>query len=175
MDILKMSEEHVEECTDLYIDAFTKSPWHDAYDSRAQVVSFFQNHRANNYFLGYVLKRGRDRALRRQGEPERHRVHGRRIRHRIAVQCGQRICIPASFYGEHGRRFERNDLQGVRGRQSRYGQCGQLVQHRADRDGQGQYRRHQRQIAAAERGKFQHVPLRNVPRIRGRQRLLQRG
>ena len=56
MDILKMSEEHVEECTDLYIDAFTKSPWHDAYDSRAQVVSFFQNHMANNYFLGYVLK-----------------------------------------------------------------------------------------------------------------------
>ena len=42
MDILKMSEEHVEECTDLYIDAFTKSPWHDAYDSRAQVVSFFR-------------------------------------------------------------------------------------------------------------------------------------
>ncbi len=56
MDIIKMSKEHIEECVDLYIDVFTKAPWNDTYDSREQVLSFFQNHMTNNYFLGYVLK-----------------------------------------------------------------------------------------------------------------------
>lgn len=56
MDIVKMSKEHVEECTDLFIDVFTKAPWNDSYSSRKQVVDFFQNHINNNYFVGYVLK-----------------------------------------------------------------------------------------------------------------------
>lgn len=56
MDIVKMSKEHVEECTDLFIDVFTKAPWNDSYSSRKQVIDFFQNHINNNYFVGYVLK-----------------------------------------------------------------------------------------------------------------------
>ena len=56
MDIIKMSNKHIDECVDLFIDVFTKAPWHDTYSSRKQVVSFFQNYMANNYFVGYVLK-----------------------------------------------------------------------------------------------------------------------
>ena len=56
MDIIKMSNKHIDECVDLFIDVFTKAPWHDTYSARNQVVSFFQNHMANNYFVGYVLK-----------------------------------------------------------------------------------------------------------------------
>ena len=64
MDILKMSEEHVEECTDLYIDAFTKSPWHDAYDSRAQVVSFFSEPYGQQLFSRLCTERAnRDRRI----------------------------------------------------------------------------------------------------------------
>ena len=56
MNIIKMSRKHIEECADLFIDVFTKAPWNDTYNSREQVVNFFQNHMANNYFAGYVLK-----------------------------------------------------------------------------------------------------------------------
>ncbi len=56
MNIFKMSKEHIEECVDLFIDVFTKAPWNDTYNSREQVMNFFQNHIANNYFVGYVLK-----------------------------------------------------------------------------------------------------------------------
>ena len=51
-----MSNKHIDECVDLFIDVFTKAPWHDTYSSRKQVVSFFQNYMINNYFVGYVLK-----------------------------------------------------------------------------------------------------------------------
>lgn len=56
MNIFKVSKEHIEECVDLFIDVFTKAPWNDTYNSREQVMNFFQNHIANNYFVGYVLK-----------------------------------------------------------------------------------------------------------------------
>lgn len=56
MDIVKLSKEHVEACVDLFIDVFTKAPWNGTFDSREQVIDFFQNHMANNYFVGYVLK-----------------------------------------------------------------------------------------------------------------------
>lgn len=56
MDIVKLSKEHVEACVDLFIDVFTKAPWNDTFDSREQVIDFFRNHMANNYFVGYVLK-----------------------------------------------------------------------------------------------------------------------
>ena len=56
MDIIKMSNKHIDECVALFIDVFTKAPWHDTYSSRKQVVSFFQNYMTNNYFVGYVLK-----------------------------------------------------------------------------------------------------------------------
>lgn len=56
MNITKLSQEHVEECVDLFMDVFTKAPWNDTYSSREQVVNFFQNYLANNYFAGYILK-----------------------------------------------------------------------------------------------------------------------
>lgn len=54
--IEKMMSEHIEECVDLFIDVFTREPWNDVYDSREQVVQFFENHIANNYFVGYMMK-----------------------------------------------------------------------------------------------------------------------
>ena len=58
MKIEKLSAEHTEECVDLFINVFTKAPWNDTYRSRKQVVRFFQNHLANNYFVGYILREG---------------------------------------------------------------------------------------------------------------------
>ena len=40
MDIIKMSNKHIDECVDLFIDVFTKAPWHDTYSSRKQHNSF---------------------------------------------------------------------------------------------------------------------------------------
>lgn len=54
--IEKMMSEHIEECVDLFIDVFTREPWNDVYDSREQVVQFFENYIANNYFVGYIMK-----------------------------------------------------------------------------------------------------------------------
>lgn len=56
MNIIRLSKDHIEECVDLFIDVFTKDPWNDTYDSREQVIGFFQNHIDNNYFVGYGLK-----------------------------------------------------------------------------------------------------------------------
>lgn len=52
--LLKIREEMINECVDLYIETFTKEPWNDVYESREQVVSFFNNHFKNNYFIGYI-------------------------------------------------------------------------------------------------------------------------
>lgn len=52
--IKKLEEYMINECVDLYIDTFSKEPWNDVYESRQQVVDFFNNHIKNNYFLGYV-------------------------------------------------------------------------------------------------------------------------
>ena len=56
MNLIKISNEHIEECVDLFIDVFTKDPWNDTYTSREQVVIFFRNYMASNYFVGYILK-----------------------------------------------------------------------------------------------------------------------
>ncbi|WP_027632862.1 GNAT family N-acetyltransferase [Clostridium hydrogeniformans] len=52
--LLEMKKHMINNCVDLFIDIFTKEPWNDVYESREQVVSFFNNHFNNNYFLGYV-------------------------------------------------------------------------------------------------------------------------
>ncbi|MGL4773370.1 MAG: GNAT family N-acetyltransferase [Clostridium sp.] len=52
---IKMDENMIEECVDLFIDTFTKDPWNDVYESREQVVNFFKSFISNNYFLGYVV------------------------------------------------------------------------------------------------------------------------
>ena len=49
-----MKEENIEECVDVFINTFTKEPWFDTYESREQVINFFNNYFKNNYFLGYV-------------------------------------------------------------------------------------------------------------------------
>ena len=56
MKISKMTPQHLDACVDLFIEVFTKEPWNDTYTSREQVVQFFQNHMANNYFVGYILE-----------------------------------------------------------------------------------------------------------------------
>lgn len=53
-----MTKDSIEECVDLFIDAFSKEPWNDEFQSRKQVVDFFHNHFNNNYFVGYILKEG---------------------------------------------------------------------------------------------------------------------
>ncbi|VYU61506.1 GNAT family N-acetyltransferase [Clostridium tertium] len=53
-NVIKLSEEYIEECTNLFIDTFSREPWNDVYDSREQVRDFFINHMKNNYFLGYI-------------------------------------------------------------------------------------------------------------------------
>ena len=54
LKVIKLSEEYLEECVDLFIDTFSRDPWNDEYDSRQQVKDFFINHMKNNYFLGYI-------------------------------------------------------------------------------------------------------------------------
>lgn len=50
----EIKESMIESCVDMYIDTFTKEPWNDVYESREQVVQFFNHHFNNNYFIGYV-------------------------------------------------------------------------------------------------------------------------
>lgn len=52
--LLEIKKHMIDNCVDLFIDTFTKEPWNDVYESREQVVSFFNNHFNNNYFIGYV-------------------------------------------------------------------------------------------------------------------------
>lgn len=58
VDLYSLKYDMLDECVDLFIDTFSKEPWNDIYESRKQVVDFFENHMKNNYFLGYVLKFG---------------------------------------------------------------------------------------------------------------------
>lgn len=53
-EVIKLSEEYIEDCVDLFIDTFSREPWNDVYDSRKQVKDFFENHMKNNYFLGFI-------------------------------------------------------------------------------------------------------------------------
>lgn len=52
--VVKMERDMIDECVDLYMNTFSKEPWYDEYESREQVVRFFENHFSNNYFCGYV-------------------------------------------------------------------------------------------------------------------------
>ncbi len=44
LKVIKLTEENLEECIDLFIDTFSRAPWNDKYDSREQVKDFFINH-----------------------------------------------------------------------------------------------------------------------------------
>lgn len=52
--LLEIKKHIIDDCVDLYIETFTKEPWNDIYESREQVVKFFNNHLNNNYFVGYA-------------------------------------------------------------------------------------------------------------------------
>lgn len=53
--LVTLDEKNLDECVDLFMATFSKAPWFDVYESRQQVVDFFENHLRNNYFLGYAL------------------------------------------------------------------------------------------------------------------------
>jgi GNAT superfamily N-acetyltransferase len=52
--LLEMNKSMIDDCVDVFIETFSKEPWNDIYESRQQVVDFFNNHYNNNYFIGYV-------------------------------------------------------------------------------------------------------------------------
>lgn len=52
--IREIEKDMIDKCVDLFIETFTKEPWNDVYESKEQVVNFFNNHFNNNYFIGYV-------------------------------------------------------------------------------------------------------------------------
>ena len=52
--VRELKREDIEECVDLFINTFTKEPWFDVYESREPLVRYFENHMANNYFLGFI-------------------------------------------------------------------------------------------------------------------------
>ena len=54
LNIVKLEKDKLDACVDLFIETFSKPPWNDVYESRNQVVTFFENHMDNNYFVGYV-------------------------------------------------------------------------------------------------------------------------
>ncbi|MBE6049012.1 MAG: GNAT family N-acetyltransferase [Clostridium sp.] len=54
LDFVNIDNNILDQCVDLFIDTFTKEPWYDVYESRNQVVEFFENFLKNNYFLGYA-------------------------------------------------------------------------------------------------------------------------
>lgn len=56
MYLEKITSDNKNKCVDLFIDTFSKEPWNDEFQSRMQVLNFFENHLNNNYFVGYVLK-----------------------------------------------------------------------------------------------------------------------
>ena len=54
LKLVNLNKDLLDDCVDLFIHTFSKEPWNDIYESRNQVVTFFENHLKNNYFLGYV-------------------------------------------------------------------------------------------------------------------------
>ncbi|WP_057763114.1 GNAT family N-acetyltransferase [Cytobacillus praedii] len=58
VELNSLKSDMLHECVDLFIDTFSNEPWNDVYESKNQVVDFFENYMKNNYFIGYVLKTG---------------------------------------------------------------------------------------------------------------------
>lgn len=54
LKVVKMERNMIDECVDLYMNTFSKEPWYDEYESRDQVVKYFENYFNNNYFCGYA-------------------------------------------------------------------------------------------------------------------------
>ena len=64
MQIEAFTEKWLEECTDLFIDTFSRPPWLETYRSREQVLHFLQRFLQNREFLGFLYREnGRVAAL----------------------------------------------------------------------------------------------------------------
>lgn len=48
----------VSDCVDLYQKVYAQAPWNESWKSTKPISEFFHNHLINNYFVGYVAKRG---------------------------------------------------------------------------------------------------------------------
>ncbi|WP_217562596.1 GNAT family N-acetyltransferase [Paenibacillus sp. GbtcB18] len=59
-DLQSLKYDMLDDCVDLFTDTFSREPWNDVYESRKQVVDFFEQSMKNNYFIGYVLKIGNE-------------------------------------------------------------------------------------------------------------------
>lgn len=55
-ELLKLKSNDLEETIDLFIDTFTRDPWNDVYESRAQVEQFFERSLSNSYSYPFILK-----------------------------------------------------------------------------------------------------------------------
>jgi GNAT superfamily N-acetyltransferase len=54
IEVKDLTKDMIDECVDLYMDVFSREPWNDVFESREQVIPYFTNSLANNYYLGYV-------------------------------------------------------------------------------------------------------------------------
>lgn len=54
MKVKFLTKDMFDECVSLYIDVFSREPWNEVYESREQIIPYFENSIANNYCLGYV-------------------------------------------------------------------------------------------------------------------------
>lgn len=54
LELIRLEEDRLDQCVDLFIQTFSQEPWNDVYKSREQVTTFFENHLKNNYFIGYI-------------------------------------------------------------------------------------------------------------------------
>lgn len=57
IEVKFLTRDMIDECVDLYINVFSREPWNDVIESRDQVIPYFENSIANNYYLGYVALR----------------------------------------------------------------------------------------------------------------------
>ena len=55
IEIKELTIKNLDESINLFIEVFTKEPWNDVYESRDQVVNYFNQFRENNYLKGFVL------------------------------------------------------------------------------------------------------------------------
>lgn len=52
--VREFSPQDLNACVALYMDAFSRAPWFDTWESPGEAEAFLCRHIANNYFLGYV-------------------------------------------------------------------------------------------------------------------------
>ena len=50
----------IDECVDLYMETYSKEPWNESWESKDEIISFYKNHCANNYFLGFVAMKDKN-------------------------------------------------------------------------------------------------------------------